>query len=72
MLSVRLNEEDEKLVKKYAELHNISISELVRTAVLEHIEDEYDLKAYDKAMKEYKKNPVSYSHEEVVRLLEQD
>ncbi|MCI9178345.1 MAG: ribbon-helix-helix protein, CopG family [Clostridia bacterium] len=69
-ISVRLNEKDTKLIKAYAELNNISLSDLVREAVLEKIEDEYDLESYKKAIEEYKKNPVTYSHEEVAAMLE--
>lgn len=32
-------------------------------------EDEFDLKLFDEAMEEYKKNPVTYSLEEVVKEL---
>ncbi|MBQ2455970.1 MAG: ribbon-helix-helix protein, CopG family, partial [Firmicutes bacterium] len=42
-ISLRLSDEDADLIKRYSELHNISVSELVRQAVLEKIEDEYDL-----------------------------
>ena len=69
-ISVRLNSEDTNLIKKYAEVHNISLSDLVRKAILEKIEEEYDLKRYEEAIKEYKKNPVTYSHEEVAKMLE--
>ena len=69
-ISVRLNEKDTELIKAYAKLNNISLSDLVRNAIIEKIEDEYDLKAYEKAMKEYKKNPVTYSHEEVAKMLD--
>ena len=48
----------------------MSVSELVRRSVIERIEDEYDLKAYEEAMAEYKKNPVTISHEEVAQMLE--
>ncbi len=41
-ISLRLNDEDTMLVKKYAELNKISVSELIRRAVMERIEDEYD------------------------------
>ncbi len=58
------------LFKKYAELNNITVSELVRQSVMERIEDELDLQAFDKAMEEYKENPVTYSHDEVRRMLE--
>lgn len=34
-VSVRLNEQDGLLFKKYAELNNISLSDMIRNAVLE-------------------------------------
>lgn len=68
-ISLRLSNEDTMLFKKYAEMNGISVSELVRQSVLERIEDEYDLKAYEQAIAEYKKNPITYSHEEVARML---
>jgi RHH-type rel operon transcriptional repressor/antitoxin RelB len=64
-ISVRLNERDTELVKTYAKLNNISVSDLVRNALLEKIEDEYDLECYKKAIEEYKKNPKTYTLEEV-------
>ena len=71
-ISLRLNEKDTLLIKKFAELKRVSVSELIRQTVLERIEDEYDLKAYEKAMEEYQANPVAYSHDEVRKLLELD
>lgn len=68
-ISVRLNHQDEKLFRSYAKTNNISLSELFRTAVFEKIEDEYDLAVYREALEEYDKNPISYSHEEVCRIL---
>ena len=68
-ISVRLNEEDTEIIKAYAEIKNISLSDLIREAVLEKIEDELDLKAYEEAMKEYKKNPKTYTLEEVKKEL---
>ena len=69
-ISVRLNDEDTKLIKTYASINNISLSDLVRSAILEKIEDEYDLECYDKAMKEYKQNPVTYTLEEIKKELD--
>jgi len=33
-------------------------------------EDEYDLVAFEKAIDEYRDNPITYPHEEVVKILE--
>ena len=68
-ISVRLNEEDTNLIKTYAEMNNISLSDLIRNAILEKIEDEYDLKCYEKAMKKYKANPKTYTLDEVKKEL---
>ena len=59
-VSVRLNDRDTELIKTYAEMNNISVSDLIRNAVLEKIEDEYDLECYNKAIEEYKKNPKTF------------
>ena len=69
-ISVRLSEEDTKLIKAYAEMNNTTLSDWIRNAIIEKIEDEYDLKCYEKAIEEYKKNPVTYTHEQVAQLLE--
>ena len=68
-VSVRLSKQDEILIKKYAELNNISLSDLIRNAVIEKIEDEYDLNAYEKSLEEYKKNPKTYTVEEIKKEL---
>ena len=69
-VSLRLSEQDEKLFKDYAKNNNMSLSELIRTAVIEKIEDEYDLEVYRQALEEYEKDPVSYSLDEVCKMLE--
>ena len=68
-ISVRLSDKDTEIIKAYADMNNMSLSELVRKAILEKIEDEYDLKAYYEAMEEYKKNPTTYTLDEVEKEL---
>ena len=68
-ISLRLSEEDLILVKKYAEIKKISVSDLIRQSVIERIEDEYDLELFNKAMAEYKDNPVTYSLDDVEKEL---
>ncbi len=69
-ISVRLNNEETKLIKAYAELNNISLSDLIRNAVLEKIEEEFDLETYKKAIKEYEKNPKTYTLDEIKKELD--
>jgi len=68
-ISLQLNDEDTMLIKKYAELNQLSVSELIRQSVLERIESEYDLEVFSKAMQEYQQNPVTYSLDEIEREL---
>ncbi len=67
--SLRLSDEDSILIKKYAAVHNLTVSELIRQSVMERIENEYDLEAFRKAMEEYRDNPQTYSLEEMEREL---
>jgi len=68
-ISVRLNDDDTRLMKLYAEMNNISLSDLIRTAVTEKIEDEYDLECYENAIKKYEENPKTYTLDEVKKEL---
>lgn len=68
-ISLRLSDEDTMLIKKYAEINKMSVSDLIRQSVLERIENEYDLEMFDKALAEYKANPVTYSLDDVEKEL---
>lgn len=68
-VSLRLNKEDEALIRSYADMKNLSVSEAIRQAIMEKIEDEFDLKFYYEAMAEYRENPVTYTLDEVEREL---
>ncbi|WP_404407040.1 type II toxin-antitoxin system RelB family antitoxin [Jeotgalibacillus malaysiensis] len=72
MISLRLDDEDEKLIKEYAQANNISLSALFRDAVLEKIEDEVDLALYKKAMAEHKQAPDTVSFDEMMEELNSD
>ena len=69
-ISVRLSDEDTELIKAYAEMNKTTLSDLVRNAIMEKIEDEYDLECYKKAVKKYRKNPKTYTLEEMKKELE--
>lgn len=68
-LSIRLSDDEAKLIKTFASMHNITVSELVRRSVLEKIEDEYDIRAYEAAMKEFEKDPTTWTLDEVEKEL---
>ena len=68
-ISLRLSDEDTMLIKKYAEINKMSVSDLIRQSVMERIENEYDLEMFDKALAEHKADPVTYSLDEVEKEL---
>jgi uncharacterized protein (DUF1778 family) len=57
-VSLRLNEKDDALIRKYAELHNVDLSTFIREAVIEKIEDQYDLTLFNKVWDEEKSNDL--------------
>lgn len=63
--SVRMNEKESEIIRSYCTLHGISVSEALKRALIEKIEDEFDLLEYEAAKARYDENPVSYSLEEV-------
>ena len=63
--SVRLTEEESNLLRSYCAIHGISLSDALKRALIERIEDEFDLAEYEAAKKRYDENPVSYSLDEV-------
>lgn len=68
-ISIRMNDKEVELIKKYAELNGTTLSEVMRRAILEKIEDEFDIFLYEKAFGEYEQNPKTYTLEEAKTLL---
>ena len=60
-ISVRMNDKELDLVRKYAELNNTTVSEVIRNAILEKIEDEFDIFLYEEAYEDYKEDPKTYT-----------
>ena len=63
-ISLRLNDDEGMLFKQYAEMRNLTVSELIRQTVLEHMQDEYDLQHYEAALRECREQPAAYSLDE--------
>ncbi|WP_392455604.1 type II toxin-antitoxin system RelB family antitoxin [Chryseomicrobium aureum] len=49
-ISLRVDNRDSKLIRDYAKLKNTSVSNLMRTAIIEKIEDELDVENFDRAL----------------------
>jgi RHH-type transcriptional regulator, rel operon repressor / antitoxin RelB len=68
-VSIRMNDKELEIIKKYAELNGTTVSEVMRKAILEKIEDEFDIFIYEKANKAYEQNPKTYTIEEAKAIL---
>lgn len=68
-ISIRMSDKEEKLIKNYAELNGSTVSEVMRKAILEKIEDEFDIFLYENSMNLIKENPRTYTLDEVKSIL---
>lgn len=68
-ISLKINPDDEKIIKEYAKSKKIPVSTLFRDAVFEKIENEMDLNLYKQAIQEYQENPDSISFEDMLEEL---
>ncbi|WP_165173556.1 type II toxin-antitoxin system RelB family antitoxin [Adlercreutzia sp. ZJ242] len=66
-MTIRLESEEKNLIADYAAAFNTSVSEFMRRAALERIEDELDLKAWHQAKAEFDADPVSYPADEIAK-----
>ncbi len=66
-ISLRLSREDEELFKKYASLHNLTVSDLIRESVLRRIEDDTDLQDYHRLLQQYHIDEKSLTLDEMLR-----
>ena len=63
-MTMRLDETDAEVVRKYAEFEGKTISDFVRDAVFDKIEDQQDLATLREAITT--DNGVRYTHEQVL------
>ena len=67
--SFELDETDKKFLEAYAEETGESVGEMAKRLALDAVEDVMDLRAAKIAKAEYEADPVTYTHEEVGRML---
>ena len=68
-VSFEINDKAYERMEDFAAEKDISVSEFIRRALLERLEDEEDIRAADKAMAAYRANPISYPANEVFERL---
>lgn len=70
--SIRLNKEEETLAKSYATLHGFSLGEAFKKTLFKKIEEEYDIAVAEIAHNEFVKEPKTYIHDEVLKMLQDE
>ena len=68
VVSIRMTNEERQLADAYAKICGVSLSEAIKRAYFDKIEEEYDIALADAALREYEKNPKTISHEEMKKM----
>lgn len=70
IISVRLNTDEELLLKKVADFEGVGLSSYIKKVVFERLEEEYDLKVAENAYKAHvESNQKTYSFDTVIEEL---
>lgn len=69
IISLRVSDDEKRLIDNYTKVNDISISEFIRSTVIEKIEDEIDIKLYNQAMEEHLNNPQDIGFDEMMKEL---
>ncbi len=65
--TMRMEEGQKTLISEYAAAQGQSMADFMLEAALEIIEDATDLRDWEEAYAEYKADPVTYSHDEIMK-----
>lgn len=66
-ITFALDKKDRDLIFEYAARNGVSVTEYVRTAVMERVQDEIDLELWRRAKYEFDQDPTTYSAEEIAK-----
>ena len=64
-ITIRTSEKEKNLIKEAAAFYGVTISDFMKQAALEKLEDEMDVQEADAAYEEYLQNPKTSSLEEI-------
>jgi len=65
--TMRMEDGQKTLISEYAAALGQSMADFMLEAALEIIEDATDLRDWEEAYVEYKADPVTYSHDEIMK-----
>lgn len=65
LISIRATEKEKKLIQQQANFEGMSLSDYIKSAVLEKIDNDYDLALGLQALSEFESEPVTYTINEM-------
>ncbi len=65
-----MTKEERKVAEDYAKRKGLALSEAMKRTIFDKIEEEYDIALINMRLREYEKNPKTYSHKETKKFLE--
>lgn len=68
-VTFRVTDEEKQFMQDMADLKGLTLSELARTQLLATLENQIDLKLYEKAIQAHQVKDESISHEEMLKEL---
>ncbi|MBC1567230.1 type II toxin-antitoxin system RelB family antitoxin [Listeria booriae] len=69
-ITFRVSEEEKEFIQRMAEFNGMSLSELSRNQILESLEDQIDLRLYEKALQAHHTKDESISLQEMKKVLD--
>lgn len=66
---IQLTDDEFYTIKAFAESKSLSIEQVLKDSFFEKLEDEYDIKCFDKEYKKYLKDRITYQSSEVKKIL---
>ncbi|MBC1798472.1 toxin-antitoxin system antitoxin subunit [Listeria booriae] len=69
-ITFRVSEEEKEFIQRMAEFNGMSLSELSRNQILESLEDQIDLRLYEKALQAHRTKDESISLQEMKKVLD--
>lgn len=70
IISLRLNEKEEKLLKEFSTFEGLGVSSYIKKILFERLEDEYDIRCFEEAYNNHlESGKKTYSFDEVLEEL---
>lgn len=69
-ITFRIPQDIKFLAEQLAKSRNISLTDFVKQAVMDALEDEHDLEAFRSAYEEYQKDPKLYTLDEALKVID--